>query len=370
MLTEEQEVLRNTVKDFCEKYLVKSALDIERKGISDDIKQKLAENGFLGAYIPQDCGGSGLDKKSYALMLQEFAGYSPSVAFWIFLNNSIFSELLIKNLDKTICREILEKVAANKATAAVLFEDVLKNSIAAPQLEIDENLSVKGDNSALKIKGKQDYVLNPGADFFIAAVKKGSEDGILLLNKGVSVVADNPHLGFRGIRFSKVVLDSPTKDAVFLSTTNGLDLIRKTYNNASYEVAAIAIGIAKAAVSAAIDYAKTRKTFGSELISFQPIAFSLESYISEIDRMENDLYNSTSPEDLKNALRAKLKAVEMVLNASSLALQVHGGYGYIEDFKIERFYRDSMALAVFTGNHFNDMINLSKIDFGDKSAVY
>ena len=191
----------------------------------------------------------------------------------------------------------------------------------------------------------------------------GAPGNLLLVREGLEPVNDQTRLGFRGLRFSSVKVDSSEFEVL---GENGPGLLEDTLNGMDLEVAAVALGITAGAVAKAIDYSKSRSTFEHPLKDYQPVAFSLSSLKSEEEMLRNFLYSESLSGTAK--VMARIKSTQLARSATKQALQVHGGYGYFGDFGVEKFYRDAMALPLLFSRGAIDMQRLSRAVFETKAG--
>ena len=326
MINEEYRILGDTVKEFSEKNLEGSSLKIERGGLGDDIITKMAAQGFLGAKIPADLGGSGIDEKGYLIILENLARVSPSAALKVLINNSLFYPLVSESGDTGT----IEGVAGGKINATVAMEEVQEGYLESGKLSV----------SGGRLTGTKIGVINSDATVVVAL---GGESGkeLFLIKNGISKGRSNPSLGFRGLTLSQLVVDS---DDYIQLGSEGLDRMTKVMDSLDLEISAIAIGISEGSLNKAIEYTKVRSTFEHLLKDYEPVAFSLAHLNSEIEGLRSFLFDR---DDLnaKERLELKFLSVDLAKRCTKQALQSHGGYGYLQDFGVEKFYRDAMALS-------------------------
>ena len=355
-LSDEQELIRGMVIEFSEQSVEPMALDIERNGIPQKTLSEMAGRGLLGAIVPEQYGGAALDARSYFLILETLAQHSPSLAFFTFLQNSYVAKPVLDAVNTAVSEKLLPDICSGKRTGSLIMEDLI--SFVGTPVSADE----RGG-----LRGRKRYVLNPGADAFLLPAVRGGGDALFLLEKGVRRIREEKRLGFRGIAFAEVEIESSAEDAVMILDSNARRFLADEIEKSSAGVAAIAIGMAEASVGKAVAYAKERKTFNSKLIEYQPISFALALMNAETELLRESLY-SMDAESAADSLRMKLLATDLAIRSSRLSLQVHGGNGYFEEYRVERFYRDSMALAALTGNRTMDMVAYSRMLFGPGSA--
>jgi alkylation response protein AidB-like acyl-CoA dehydrogenase len=349
LTSEEYQLLRSTAREFAQKNIETGALKIEQEALSQEMIGSMAAQGFIGARIPSEYGGTGLDEKAYNIVLEELARSSPSAAAKVLITNSLFAPLVMAS-EKS--KEILRDVTSAKTSVAVAYSELLESK--------GKKSSVVIANS--RARGKTRYVLNGDANAIVLAADDPS-NSLLLVRSGLEAVEEEEHLGFRGLSFSSVVVDSADFETL---SENGLRRMEKAFNDMDLDVAAVALGITSGALAKAIEYSKARITFEHPLKDYQPVAFTLSSLRAEEEMLRSFLYNT----HLSGAGRvmARVRAVELAKNAAKQAIQVHGGYGYFEDSGVEKFYRDAMALSILFCRGTREMARLSEEVFQSKAG--
>ncbi len=347
MSMEEQDLLRSAVKEFAQKSIQDRALKIEHEGVDSALLQSLAAQGFLGARIPEKYGGSGIDLHGYLTIINELATFSPSVSALVMLVNSVHAALIGDSEP-----EVVKKLATGEATVAASFSDVLEGSWTATSLQKNGN-GLKGAIQASTLH-KSQYAL---------AFNK--EDGKLyLFRNGVKSLEEDSGLSFRGLSNGSLEIDS--SDFTVLSD-RGPEALKNVVDSLDLEVAAIALGTAKGALDKAIDYVKVRKTFERPLKDYGPVGNGLSKLMAEYLALSS-LMDTVDEKDERARLTLKVLSVDFAKRATKAALQYHGGYGYIEDTGVEKFYRDAMGLSILFQRPHHDSMRLSKEIFGEKSG--
>lgn len=346
-MDEEHRVLESVVGEFASKEIEPINKQIELEGIPIQLKKKLSSQGFLGALVPYDLGGASLDMLGYSILLRQIASASPSVAFYIFLQNSLVIRPLLL-LEEP--REKIYSISSGDISGTFYYSHLLNF--------IDSGKIVKDDG---KLSGTLNAVLNSDAKIFIVPAEDGK---FYLLEKGYTPLQEHEKLGFRGLRFSPVKFDTSISDAKEIPLN-----IEDVMDSIHIPLSAIAIGIAQGALSKAISYAKERSAFLHKLKDFQPLAFGMAQAYSQLEILNEYLIQiAQSEKDVKKGLMLKIVSIDFARDVSKLALQVHGGYGYLMDFGIEKYYRDAMFLSILAGNHFDDKMRLSTMIFQEKAG--
>ncbi|MGC8969724.1 MAG: acyl-CoA dehydrogenase family protein [Conexivisphaera sp.] len=344
MLREEERLLRRVVTEFCESEVEGQRLRIEREGVPDSLLRRVAENGFLGALAPPELGGSGLDLRSYLVLLQVLSKYSTSLAYHVFLQNSLFISPLMRLAPEELRRELVPEIASG-AARGTLAQDLFRST----------RNSVSYDGA---LRGTADMVPVPRAEHHLVLASSGAD--ALLLTGTPEVLEEYSAIGFRGVRFGRVRYGGGARVLLGDSASSAL---RGIFDEAALPVAAMALGIAERAVEKAAQYSREREAFGSKLAEFQPVAFYVAEMRAQLSALEEYLY-SESPDPLI----AKVLALDLSRRASRMSVQVHGGYGYFEDLGVERLYRDAAALSSIAGSYLDDMTALSRKILGDSAA--
>ncbi|MCW6170864.1 MAG: acyl-CoA/acyl-ACP dehydrogenase [Thermoplasmatales archaeon] len=338
----EEDLLSSAVEEFSVRSIDPVALNIERSGIDANMIGMLAAQGFLGAMASAESGGAGLDKFGYSRILLGTASHSPSVSALVMITNSIFTPL-IQNVDP----ELLKRVVSGEERFCV--------AISNDKLSGNE-LSVEGN----RISGRVLGVVNPSERNLIVNI---GED-IFLVRSGFKITGTSKPLSFRGLGSGTVTVDS--SDIINLTEKTGITS-SSILDSLDYEVSCIAIGMSKGAIDKVLDYVKVRKTFDKPLKDYSPVANTLSRLLSEETLLMDELDN-IDPEDKRKVLMLKLRSEEFSKEAAKYSIQFHGGYGFFEDFGVEKFYRDSFGLPILFSNYEGDKLRLSSMVFGDKSG--
>ncbi len=343
-MEEEYEILENTVKDFNAKYIENNALKIENEGISESLLKSLSEQGFLSmAYQPG--AGKNLDMKAYSIIVENLAKVSPSVAVKVLLTNAFLS---IVN-DEVI----LNEVSQGFKSGTVVFSELLGGYSSNEKLKIENG----------RLAGKKEFVLGSNSNYIVTLVDSGE---LVLVKSGFRSERGHKKLGFRGLEFSTVSFDSKEFSII---EKDGISTLRKIYEEMSIPISAVALGIGEGSIAKALEYGKVRMAFNHYLKDFQPIAFNLTTNMAELSILKQYFrdISSLNPSG-KEALYLKVRSIEIAKEISKNSLQTHGGYGYLEDFGVEKFYRDSMALSILFYNEEKEMEKLAEVVFESKAG--
>ena len=360
-LTEEQEHLRRTVRDFCESEVKPHARRWDETGEFPMATVKaLGELGLLGMSVPERYGGSELPAASAALVVEEVARHDGSLALTVASHNGLGTGHLLRFGSEALKQQYLPDMASGRKLAAWGLTEPGSGSDAAGMRTTARQ---RGDHWVLN--GTKTFITqgSVGDVFVVLAVTspERKQKGItaFLLEKGwkgFSQRAIHGKLGMRSSDTAELHLDEvevPDDHRVgevdhgFLNTLAILDRGR-------VGIGALAVGLGRAALEEARAYAKERKAFGKAIAEFQAIAFMLADMATEIAAARLLVQRAAALCDAgvpftREASMAKLFASEAAMRATSKAIQIHGGYGYTRDFPVERHFRDAKLCEIGEG---------------------
>ncbi len=357
----EHELVRQLAKEFAEKEIKPTAEEVDETGeFPMEIYQKMAEAGFLGIKIPQEYGGSGGDHRSYAIVMEELAKASGVSTIWISSPNSLQSTPILR--DGT--EEQKEKYLRPMVTGEKMFCFALTEPGAGSDAASILTTAVK-DGDDYIINGRKTFITGaPVSDYIILFAKTSNDKGAKGIStfvvdsklEGVSFGKPEHKMGVIGCPTSDVVLENVrvSKDNMLGKEGRGFINAMKTLSVGRLGIACQALGLAEGAMEEAIKYAKSRSQFGKTLAKFQNTQFVLAEMETKLAAMRHLVYDAAYKMDLgqaadKEASMAKLFATEEAKWIIDKALQIHGGYGYIKEYPIERIYRDIRVTSIYEG---------------------
>lgn len=350
MSDDQRAMLVSAVGEFCAKTIEPASALIERDGISADLVTKIGSQGFIGLQFSEENGGSNLDSVTYLLMLKEFARFSPSVAMLIAVQNRVSNPLLSAADGGS---DLLKAISSGKKTAGFALSASSMKGEAIGSLSLEKG----------SLSGAKNYVLSPSSECIIAVTDDKPESIIATKQR---IKPDDYHiLGFRGLGIGKINFDGA--DYLLLQRENGIQKMQQVWESMDLDVAAIALGIAGASIHKALDYSKVRSTFGHLLKDYQPVAFSVSSILEDIRNLTMALDQSGNF-DLAARKALKLKAMDLAIKSSRQSIQTHGGYGYLQDFGVEKFYRDSASLQAIFSDAYMDQMELANQVYKERSG--
>jgi alkylation response protein AidB-like acyl-CoA dehydrogenase len=365
MIFDEKHILaRKMFRQFAETEFTTELIDEleETEEFNWDIHRKMAKFGLLGVKIPIEYGGQGGDNLAYALMVEEFARISEVLSIYANTSNSLGSGPLLFCGTKAQKEKYLPPVARGEKIMAFGLTEPGAGSDAGGTLT-----TAVPDGDYFVLNGRKCFISNaPVADLAVIYAKtdpkqKGSKGISMFIMDmklpGVSTGKPEEKMGIRGYPTSDIIMDNVRvhKDDLLGPLHSGFSTAMKTLDGGRLGTAAQAVGLAQGALDESIKYAKERKQFGKPISSFQAISFMLADMATEIEAARELVYQTAilkdrdSPESTKFCAMSKYFAGEMVNRVVYKAVQIHGGYGFIKDYKVERFYRDARILTIFEG---------------------
>ena len=360
-LTEEQTLIRDTARQFAQNELAPYAAEWDAHStFPADAIRKMAELGFLGMIAPPEWGGGGADQVAHSLALEEIAAGDAACSTIMSVHNSVGCMPIAAFGNEAQKERFLRPLATGKQLGAF--------ALTEPQ--------AGSDAAALRVRAEWDgqaYILNGTKQF----ITSGKNADIV-----VAFAVTDPQAGKRGITAFIVPTDTPgysvnrvesklgqrASDTAQLGFENlrlspeyrlgeegaGYKIALSNLEGGRIGIAAQSVGMAKAALEAALAYAKEREAFGQPIIDHQAVAFRLADMATQIEAARLMVLNAASLRDrgepcLTEASMAKLFASEMAEKVCSDAIQIHGGYGYLQDFPVERIYRDVRVTQIYEG---------------------
>ncbi|MEM0467313.1 MAG: acyl-CoA dehydrogenase [Candidatus Thermoplasmatota archaeon] len=360
-LTESQKLFRKTIREFCLKELKPLASKIDKEEhFPKQLYEKMGKLGLMGMTVPKKYGGAGIDKISYMIALEEISRVCGSTGIIVEAHNSLGVGHIYEKGTEEQRKKYLPKLVTGKALAAWALTEPNAGSDAASLqttavLEGDEwvlngtkQFITSGDKAAvITVMAKTDR--SKGAKGISAFIVEQGTPGLK-----IGVLEDK--LGLRGSSTAELILENcripkenllGEKDMGFIGAMNILDRGRTA-------IGAMALGIAQAAFDDSLEYAKQRMQFGKPIGSNQAIQWMIADMATQLDAARLLVYRAAFLEEKGlpfsiEASMAKLFASEVGMKITKDAIQIHGGYGYMRDLPLERFYRDIKLTCIGEG---------------------
>jgi alkylation response protein AidB-like acyl-CoA dehydrogenase len=362
-LSEEQKLIRETVREFAEREIKPVAKELDEKAeFSVELTRKMGELGLFGMYLPEKYGGQGLDYLSYVIAVEEIARVDGSHAATLAAHNSLGigplyyygnEEQKMKYLPQLCTGDALWGFGLTEPDAG----SDSRNTKTKARLEGDEWV----------IDGAKIFITNASHEISIGSTVQtvtGEKDG---RKEFTCIIVDKDTPGFtRRAMHGKMMWRASDTGELFFDNCRvpkenllgqigeGSHIMLSTLDSGRLSIAAMGLGCAQGAFEAAMAYTKERKQFGQPIIKFQVTAFKLADMATKIELARNLLYKACWLKDNgrpfgKEAAMSKLYCSEIAREVADEAVQLHGGYGLMKDYDVERFYRDQRLLQIGEG---------------------
>ncbi|UMB61836.1 acyl-CoA dehydrogenase [Lutibacter sp. A80] len=360
-LTEEQIMIRDAARNFAQKELLPGVIERdEKQQFPTEQVKKMGELGFLGMMVDPKYGGSGLDTVSYVLAMEEISKIDASASVIMSVNNS----LVCWGLETYGTEEQKQKYLVPLATGEIIGAFCLSEPEAGSDATSQKTTAIdKGDYYLLN--GTKNWITNGNnaSVYLVIAqtdVSKGHKGiNVLIVEKGMDGFVVGPKENKLGIRGSdthslmftdvKVPKENRIGEEGF-----GFKFAMKTLAGGRIGIASQALGIASGAYELALKYSKERKSFGKEISKHQAIAFKLADMATQIEAARMLCLKAAWEKDQQlnydlSGAMAKLYAAEMAMQVTVEAVQIHGGYGFVKEYHVERLMRDAKITQIYEG---------------------
>lgn len=360
-LTEEQIMIRDAARDFAQTELLPGVIERdETQTFPYEQIKKMGELGFLGMMVDPKYGGAGLDAISYVLAMEEISKVDASASVVMSVNNS----LVCSGLETFGTEEQKQKYLTKLATGEIIGAFCLSEPEAGSDATSQKTTAIdKGDHYILN--GTKNWITNGGnASVYLVIAQTDVEKGhrginALIVEKGMPGFEVGPKenkLGIRGsdthsLMFTDVKVPKENRIG---EDGFGFKFAMKTLAVGRIGIASQALGVASGAYELALKYSKERKAFGKEISKHQAIAFKLADMATEIEAARHLCMKAAWDKDqhknydLSGAM-AKLYAAEMAMRVTVEAVQIHGGYGFVKEYHVERLMRDAKITQIYEG---------------------
>ncbi|MNK25838.1 Acyl-CoA dehydrogenase [compost metagenome] len=360
-LTEEQQAVKEAARDFAQNVLKPGVIDRDRdqKFPVEEMKQ-LGELGFLGMMVDPKYGGGGMDTMSYVLAMEEISKVDASTSVCMSVNNSLVCWGLEKFGNEEQKEKFLTPLAKGEKIGAFCLSEPEAGSDATSQRTTAIDM---GDYYLLN--GTKNWITNGStASTYIVIAQTNAELGhrginALIVERGMEgfiVGAKEDKLGIRGsdthtLMFQDVKVPKANRIG---EDGFGFKFAMKTLSGGRIGIAAQALGIAAGAFELAAAYSKERKAFGKEIYKHQAIAFKIADMATEIEAARLLVYRAAADKDAgrnfdQSSAMAKLYASKVAMEQTVEAVQIHGGYGYVKEYHVERLMRDAKITQIYEG---------------------
>src|SRR6188768_1804718 len=364
--TEEQLMIQKAAKDFAENECKPGVIERDEKQIfPKDQVMKLGDLGFLGMMVPPEYGGAGMDTISYVLAMEEISKWDASTSVVMSVNNSLVCYGLAEFGSEEQKQKYLTPLAQGKKNGELYIGAFMLSEPEAGSDATSQRTTAEDKGDYYLLNGTKNWITNGGtASVYLVMAqtdpkKKSRGINTLIVEKewpGVVVAAKENKLGIRGSDTHTVMFNDvkvPKENRVG-EDGFGFKFAMKTLAGGRIGIASQALGIASGAYELSVNYSKTRKAFGTEIMNHQAIAFKLADMATRIEAARMLCFKAASDKDEKkdyslSSSMAKVYASETAMWTTVEAVQIHGGYGYVKEYHVERLMRDAKITQIYEG---------------------
>jgi butyryl-CoA dehydrogenase len=360
-LSEAQRATRDTARRFARERLERVGVEIDRTHqFPTAAVSELGGLGMLGVFIPEEYGGAGLDYVSYALVIEELSVECASTGVIVSAHASLGSWPILGTGTEAQKRQFLPKMATGEWLGCFALTEPQAGSDAAGQ----KTRAVR-DGDSYVINGTKNFITNgPEAGIAIVFAMTDADKGnhgisafiVETTTPGFAVTRIEEKMGINGSHSAQLAFSDMRvpRESLLTNEGEGFKVAMKTLDGGRIGIAAQAVGIARASLEASLKYAQERKAFGRPIASNQAIQWKLADMAVEVDAARLLTLQAAGLKDAgkpytKYSAMAKLFAAEAAMKAATEAVQIHGGYGYTKEFKVERYFRDAKITEIYEG---------------------
>lgn len=360
VLSEDERLFQASVREFAEAEIKPYVREMdEKQKIRPEIIKKCFELGLMGIEPGEEYGGSGGSFFMACLAIEELARVDASISVMVDVNNTLTINAFLNYGAEAQKKKYITRLATNTVGAYCLSEAGSGSDAFAMQTKAED----KGDH--FLINGRKMWITNGNeADIFIVFANADPSKGYKGITAfvverdfpGFSVGKKEDKLGIRASSTCELLFDNcrVPKENVLGEFGKGYKIAIETLNEGRIGIGAQMVGLAQGAYEAALAYTKERKQFGQAISEFQGVQFQIAEMATKIEAARLMVYNAARLKDaklpfIKQAAMAKLYASEVAEEVASLAVNLYGGYGYVKDYPVEKFYRDSKIGQIYEG---------------------
>jgi len=360
-LKEEHLLLQKMVRDFSNQELKPIAQDIDKYSqFPKESIDKISKLGLMGIPWPEKYGGGGMDNLSLVIAIEEMAKVCVSTAVTVMAHTSLGSGPFALFGTKGQKENYLTKLSKGEIIGAFGLTEPNAGSDAGNT----QTIAILKDDKFV-VNGQKVFCTNAGVAgviIFTAQIIENDQNkgiGALFVNKGakgLKLGEPENKMGWKGSDTRSVYFDQMEipSDNILGEPDKGFKQFLKTLTGGRISIAALSLGICEAAYQASLKYSNERTAFGKKINNFQSISFKLADMATQIEAARHLVYNAAWLKDkgeniIKEAAMAKLYTSELAMRLTTEAIQIHGGFGYIREYNVERFFRDSKILEIGEG---------------------
>ena len=360
-LTENQILIRDTIRDFAQKKIKPKVMEWdEAQHFPMEIFRELGELGFMGIIFPENYGGAGLGYVDFVIAIEELGKVDPSISLSVAAHNGLCTNHIFRFANEELKRKYLPDLVSGKKIGAWGLTEPSSGSDAAGMKSYAEK---KGDKYILN--GSKNFITHGkyGETAVVMAItdKSAGKHGVsaFILEKGMpgfSAGKKENKLGMRACETSQLIFENCEVPEENLVGNEGEGFIQamQILEGGRISIAALSLGLAQGCLIESLKYSQERHQFGKPLSAFQATQFKLADMKTNIDAARLLTFRAAAMKDkglpnIREAAMAKLFASEVAEKAASEAVQIHGGYGFVKDYPVEKYFRDVKLLTIGEG---------------------
>ena len=377
---EEHKMIQNMVCDFAKDEILPIAKELDKNGrFPREIVKKMGKLGLMGINIPAKYGGSDLDTIAYSTAIIELAKVDASVAITMASHSSLGTLPLLLFGNERLKKKHLPKIASGEMLSALGLVEPHGGSDMGSIKTIATKVGEK-----YIVNGEKNFIINAGEAGFLSFTSKVVEKdrdkgiGVFIVStdiKGLRIGKKENKMGWRASDTRSVSFENMEVDfsSMLYFSKNGINKFLESLALGRLSVGALSVGTAKAAYQKAMEYSNDRIAFNKPINHFQSISFKLADMATKIEASELLVYHAAWLKDkgenfIKEAAMAKLYASEAAMEITREAIQIHGGYGYVHENDVERFFRDAKILEIVDGTSETQRLTISREIIKDNMA--
>jgi len=377
-LTDEQLMIQSMVREFARKEVAATAAERDKtKEFPAENLRQMGELGLMGMMVPVEYGGEGADTVSYVLALSEIAAACAATAVVMSVHNSIVCESIVRWATEAQKGAFLPRLAGAEIIGAFALTEPHAGSDPSAQ-----TTTAEADGDHYVINGTKRFITSGKNGGLVIVTAKTDESkghkGIsaFIVEKGtpgLKVGHEEDKMGLRASDTTDLLFEDcrVPADQMLGKPGDGFKIAMTALDGGRIGIAAQSVGVASAALEAAVKYAKGRDQFGRKISKFQGLRWMVADMATEIEAARQLMFSAAATKDrgekyTMQASMAKLFASEMVNRITGRALQMHGGYGFTTDYPVERYYRDARVFTIYEGTSEIQRVVISNHIFKDK----
>ena len=359
--SEEHIMLVNMVADFARSEIEPIARELDRESrFPKDIITKMGDLGLMGIPVPEQYGGAGMDTVAYAAAIMELAKADASVAITVAAHTSLGTMPIVLSGSQEQKNKYIPKLASGEMLGAFGLTEPDAGSDAG-----STKTTAEKDGDGYIVNGGKIFITNAGVagilSFTTQIIENGENKGIGAFVvptdiDGLTIGPPEKKMGWKASDTRQLFFENMLvpKANMIAEPAEGFKTFLTTLTGGRISVAALAVGTAEVAYDRALRYSKERSAFGKKIHQFQPVGFKLADMATQIEAAKLLTFHAAWKKDqglnfIKEAAMAKLFASEVAMKTTTDAIQVHGGYGYVKDYDVERYFRDAKILEIGEG---------------------